>query len=72
MKQFFFDVVSSECCSYDFHGRYLSRSEDAADVAELIAMDLGCSETDDWIGSQVQVRTAAGDMLFFVPVVIAA
>lgn len=72
MQLFFFDVVSPKSCSYDYHGRKLSRPEDAADVAETIAMDLGCSETNDWIGSQVQVRTAAGEMLFFKPVVMAA
>lgn len=72
MQLFFFDIVNPKCRSYDYRGRKLSRPEDAADVAELIAMDLGCSETDDWIGSQVQVRTAAGEMLFFAPVVIAA
>jgi hypothetical protein len=71
MKRFFFDVVTTQSRSYDYHGRNFNRSEDAAYVAELIAMDLGCSETADWIGSQVQVRNATGDMLFSVPVVIA-
>ena len=72
MQLLFFDVVSPKCCSYDYHGHKLSKPEDAADVAETIAMDLGCSETNDWIGSQVQVRTAAGEMLFSIPVLIAA
>ena len=72
MNRFFFDVVSTQSRSYDYHGRSFSRTEDAASVAELIAMDLGCSETDDWIGSQVQVKNAAGDTLFSVPVVLAA
>jgi hypothetical protein len=72
MNRFFFDVVSTQSRSYDYHGRSFSRTEDAANVAELIAMDLGCSETDDWIGSQVQVKNAAGDTLFSVPVVLAA
>jgi hypothetical protein len=37
-------------------------------MAELIAADLGCSENDDWTGSQVQVRNSAGETLFSVPV----
>lgn len=71
MILFFFDVVSSQSRCFDYQGCNFSRSEDAAHRAELIAMDLGCSETTDWIGSHVQVRTAAGDMLFSIPVVIA-
>ena len=72
MIRFFFDVVSTQSRRYDYHGRNFSRQEDAANVAELIAMDLGCSETDDWIGSHVHVRNVAGDTLFSVPVVLAA
>ncbi len=72
MKRCFFDIVSARSRSYDYRGRNYSSPEDAARAAELFALHLGCSETDDWIGSQVQVRTAAGDMLFSVPVVMAA
>jgi hypothetical protein len=72
MQLLFFDIVSPKCRSYDYHGRKFSSPEDAAELAETIAMDLGCSETADWAGSQVQVRTATGDMLFFAPVVMAA
>ncbi len=72
MKRCFLDIVSAHFCSYDYRGRNFSKSEDAASAAELFALDLGCSETSDWIGSQVQVRTATGDMLFSVPVVMAA
>ena len=72
MQLLFFDVVSPECRAYDYHGRNFTKPEDAAELAETIALDLGCSETSDWIGSQVQVRTTAGEMLFFAPVVMAA
>jgi Domain of unknown function (DUF6894) len=68
----FFDVFKQQMPSYDFHGRNFGGPEDAAQIAELIAMDLGCSETDDWVGSQVQVRNAAGETLFAVPVPVAA
>jgi hypothetical protein len=68
----FFDVFKQQTPSYDFHGRYFGRPEDAAQMAELIAADLGFSEDNDWVGSQVQVRNAAGEMLFAVPVLVAA
>jgi Domain of unknown function (DUF6894) len=69
----FFDVVRRDPPpSYDYHGRDFPRPEDAAQMAELIAADLGWSETDDWVGSLVQVRNTAGEMLFSVPVLVAA
>jgi hypothetical protein len=68
----FFDVITQQTPSYDFHGRYFDRPEDAAQMAELIAADLGFSETNDWIGSQVQVKNAAGETLFAVPVLLSA
>jgi len=69
----FFDVLrSNPPPSYDYHGRDFSSPEEAAPVAELIATDLGCSETQDWAGSQVQVKNAAGDTLFSVVVKVAA
>jgi hypothetical protein len=68
----FFDVLNEQFSSYDFHGRDFSRPEDAAEMAHLIAADLGCSETDDWVGSQLHVRDAAGETLFLVPIFLAA
>jgi hypothetical protein len=68
----FFDVLKQQSSTYDFRGGDFGRAEDAAQIAELIAMDLGCSETNDWVGSQVQVRNAAGETLFAVPVLVAA
>jgi hypothetical protein len=68
----FFDILKQQTPSYDFHGSHFSRPEDAAQMAELIAADLGCSEDNDWVGSQVQVRNVTGEMLFAVPVLVAA
>jgi hypothetical protein len=68
----FFDLLKQEIPSYDFHGHYLRNTDDAAQIAELIAADLGWSETSEWIGSQVVVRDTAGKILFAVPVVEAA
>jgi hypothetical protein len=68
----FFDVLKQQSRTYDYQGRDFGRPEEAAQMAELIAADLGVSDTDDWVGSQVQVRTAANEMLFSVPVLSAA
>jgi Domain of unknown function (DUF6894) len=68
----FFDVQHQDSRSYDYHGGEFGRPEDAAQMAELIAADLGCSATDDCTGSQVEVRNAAGETLFSVPVLVAA
>ena len=70
--RFFFDVLGAQSRSYDFHGRYFDKLEDATNMAELIAMDIGCREPDDWVGSHVQVSNVAGDTLFSVPVLLAA
>jgi Domain of unknown function (DUF6894) len=72
MKRFFFDVLSAQSCSYDYCGRNFSRSEDAAEAAELIAMDLSCSVMNDWKSSRVQVRTATGETLYEFPITEAA
>jgi hypothetical protein len=70
--RFFFDVFKQQTRSYDFHGQYFGRSEDAVQMAELIAADLGYSEDNDWVGSQVQVRNAADEILFAVPILVPA
>jgi predicted NAD/FAD-dependent oxidoreductase len=68
----FFDVMKQASHAYDYHGGDFVRPEDAAQMAELIAADLGLSETGDWVGSQVVVRNAAGETLFSIPVRLAA
>ena len=70
--QFFFDVLSPQSKLYDFRGQYFDKPENAAEVAELIALDLASSDTEDWDGAQIQVRNVAGDTLFSVPVLNAA
>lgn len=70
--RFFFDVIKQQSRTYDYHGRDFGTVEDAARMAELIAADLGISDTADWIGSQVQMRSAADELLFSVPVQAAA
>ncbi len=70
--QLFFDIEHQESRRYDYHGDDFGRPEDATELAELIAVDLGCSETADCIGAQIQVRNVAGETLFSVPVLDAA
>lgn len=70
--QIFFDVLGPQSRLYDFRGQYFDKPESAADVAKLIALDLANSETEDWEGTQIQVKNAAGDTLFSVPVLNAA
>ena len=68
----FFDVLQHQFHGYDYHGGEFGKPEEAAQMAELIAADLGISETGDWVGSQVLVRNVAGETLFTVPVLLAA
>ena len=49
----FFDLHKQESPSYDFRGHDVAKPDDAAQIAELIAADLGCSETSQWVGAQV-------------------
>lgn len=70
--RFFFDVLNQNSRSYDYQGREFLKIEDAAQMAELIAADLGVSDTEEWIGAQVQVRTAANEMIFSIAVRAAA
>jgi len=72
MKRLFFDVIGAEARNFDYEGRRFNHSDEAISVAQLIALDLGCSETKDWMNSQVQVRNEAGETLFSIPIVMAA
>ncbi|HWL31614.1 MAG TPA: hypothetical protein VNQ50_05725 [Xanthobacteraceae bacterium] len=68
MKRFFFDVSSCDHTHYDYQGRDFARQEQAEELAELIALDLQCSDNGGWAGSQVQVRNIGGTCLFSIPI----
>ena len=68
MKRYFFDVNVKACVAYDYTGRYLPSLQQAHEFAELIAMDLGCTQVDGSYRMEVQVREAAGRHLLSVPV----
>lgn len=67
MKRFFFDVSFKSHVHYDYQGRDFARPEQARELAELIALDLECSEDYD-TSSEVQVRNVGGTCLFSIPV----
>jgi hypothetical protein len=68
MKRFFFDVSYKTHVQYDYQGRDFPGAEQARELAELIALDLGCSEDNNSAGSEVQVRNIGGTCLFSVPI----
>ena len=67
MTRFFFDVSYKTHVHYDYQGRDFAQLEQARELAELIALDLECSESDT-PGTEVQVRNIGGTCLFSVPI----
>ena len=68
MKRFFFDISHNSSIRYDYQGRDFARLEQAREFAELIALDLECSDDGEWVGSEVQVRNIGGSCLFSIPI----
>jgi hypothetical protein len=68
MKRYFFDLAIKSYVQYDYQGRDLERPEQAREMAELIALDIECTEGDELAGAEVQVRNIGGQKLFAVPV----
>jgi uncharacterized protein DUF6894 len=67
MQRYFFDVSSKGQIQYDYSGRDLS-FEQAKRLAELIALDVQCTQGDDIEALEVQVRDIKGRHLFSVPI----
>jgi hypothetical protein len=69
VSRFFFDVATKRYVQYDYRGVMLKNVADAHQVAELIALDLSCSDIPDISehDRRVEVRDAAGNQLFSVP-----
>ena len=68
MTRYFFDVKGKTSIEHDYKGRHLPSLEHAQQMAELIAMDLGCTQVDGSFGMEVQIRTPAGTLLCSIPV----
>ena len=68
MTRYFFDVKAKTSVEHDYDGRYLPSLAHAQQMAELIAMDLGCTRIDGSFPMEVQIRIASGLLLVSVPV----
>jgi hypothetical protein len=67
MNRFFFDVASKTYVQYDYRGREFSDPDAARSFAELVALDMGCTDDQDR-AAEVQVRNVRGEQLFAVPI----
>jgi hypothetical protein len=69
MTRLFFDLVGPHDRSFDFHGRYFRDPKDAHEHAQLLSLDLSCTDIEKWHHAEVQVRDAFGSRLFSVPII---
>ena len=67
MNRFFFDVASKTYVQYDYRGREFSDPDEVRSFAELLALDMGCTDDQDR-ATEVQVRNVGGEQLFSVPI----
>jgi hypothetical protein len=65
MNKFFFDVKTQTSISYDYKGRDFPTSLQAHSFAELVALDVACTDNAD-AADEVQVRDIYGEKLFVV------
>ena len=68
MQRYFFDVAARTYVQYDYHGREIHKPEQARELAELIALDIECTDGDDLVGAEIQVRNVSGQQLYSVPI----
>ena len=68
MNRYFFDLVSQHRSQYDYRGREFPTPENAFQLAELIALDLGVEAEGEWCGWAIKVRNARGQQFFSIPV----
>jgi hypothetical protein len=67
MTRFFFDVATKTYIQYDYQGREFSDPAEVRSFAELLALDMGCTDGQDR-ATEVQVRDVRGAQLFSVPI----
>ena len=67
MNRFFFDVAAKTYVQYDYRGREFSDPDEVRSFAELLALDMGCTDDKDR-ATEVQVRNVGGEQLFSVPI----
>jgi hypothetical protein len=67
MQAYFFDIVTADHIYHDFHGRKFGTPQEAHRLAEMIALDIECSNDERPI-TQVEVRDVKGGWLYGVNV----
>lgn len=67
MNRFFFDVAYQTNIQYDYRGREFSDLSEVRSFAELLALDMGCTDGQDR-ATEVQVRNVSGQQLFSVSI----
>ena len=68
MTRYFFDVANKSYVQYDYRGREFEKPEQARELAELIALDVECTDGDDVARGEVQVCNVSGVRLFAIPI----
>ncbi len=68
MQKFFFDRVSGTRSEFDYRGCELASVDRAAELAELIALDLAVAAESEWIGWNIRVSNADGRHFLTIPV----
>jgi hypothetical protein len=69
MGRMFFDVAGTNFVQYDYRGRDCPTHREAQHLAEMLALDFGCTDRADLVGGEIQVRDISGRLLFSVPLV---
>jgi hypothetical protein len=68
VQRYFFDRVSGTRSEFDYRGYEFPTIESAAEMAELLALDLAIDTANDWTGWAIKVSNAAGDHFLTIPV----
>ena len=68
MARYFFDLKGPKSIEHDYQGRFLPSLDEAQQMAELIAMDLGCTRVDGSSSMEVQICDPKGCLLASVAV----
>ena len=68
MNRYFFDRVGHTRSELDYRGCELATTESAAEMAELIALDLAVDTASDWVGWAIKVSNALGAHILTIPI----
>ena len=68
MTQYFFDILIGTHVEYDYRGRAFDHPGKAREYAELMALDIAVSSSEQSFRGQIQVRDTVGRQLFSAPI----